>query len=569
MLAALVQAHPQHAQAQQHAKGQQLAFPGAEGAARFARGGRAGRVFEVTSLADSGPGSLREALEAAEPRTVVFRVAGTIELQSELVIGSAFVTVAGQTAPGDGIALKGHGLTVAADEVILRYLRVRPGADTGGGSNAISLHGGDHIVVDHCSASWAARETLEVKTSGSRVTVQWCILSESLACASAGGECRGHGSLVLAGLGSEVSFHHNLYAHHRTRSPRLGNSEPQHQDPQGLLFDFRNNVVYNWAGRYAGHNADLDSVSRSNFVANYYLTGPDSQGQLAYRDSCVACKSYFEGNRVNGLLPVDPWQWVQLSGFSTQQALSYRSGQPFATPPVTTQGSSDAYASVLRFAGANHPRRDPSDERVVNTVGQATGRIINSTSAVGGWPRLSSELPPEDTDRDGMPDMWEFVQGLNPNDPSDGALDRNVDGYTNLEDYLNELVAPPGSTPPGLAPPPPPSSPAPGSSPPPPPGIPDAGAPAQGPPSGPAVGQLPLLPPGAGGLGVPVVPVPVAGFAPPPPGATRRGPDGACSCGILGAGRGSGWPLCLAALLALIRRRRRPPVRALPGHPER
>ncbi len=423
----------------QVAEAQIPAFPGAEGAGKWSIGGRGGQVFEVTTLDDDGPGSLREAVEASGPRFVVFRLSGNIELASTLSISEPYIYLAGQTAPGDGITLKNHALRVRADHVTVRYLRVRPGDNEGLELDSISITEGSDIILDHCSASWSVDETLSASTGEQldAVTVQWCIISESLNCSVHSKGCHGYGSLIRGAWGNEYSFHHNLYAHHTGRNPRPGNYNDATTDPDGFLFDFRNNVVYNWGGNYAGYNSDADSITKMNFVGNYYQAGPDSTDHLAYRESCTFAQAFFADNYMNDGYPADPWSLVQLSGFSGSEETAYKMASPFAVEAVTTDDAVTAYQQVLADAGATLPKRDTVDARIVSEVENGGGGIIDDEDEVGGWPALQSETAPDDSDHDGMPDDWETTNGLDPNDPSDGNDDCDGDGYTNIEEYLN------------------------------------------------------------------------------------------------------------------------------------
>jgi len=420
------------------------AFPGAEGFGAFAQGGRGGRVIEVANLNDSGPGSLRRAVNAEGPRIVVFRVSGTINLSSGLSIRNPYITIAGQTAPGDGICLKTYSLSVAADHVVIRFIRCRPGDNAKFEGDAISISAGRDIILDHCSASWSVDETLSASTSGQLgdVTVQWCIISESLNKSSHHKGAHGYGSLIRGGWGNGYTFHHNLYAHHRGRSPRPGNYNSASEDPEGFIFDFRNNVLYNWAGSAAGYNSDGDSITKMNFVANYYKQGPNSTRRFAFAESTTCAKAWFADNAMNGVRPKDPWSLVSFRGFSPEQIQAYKQNAPIPVADVTTDDAMTAFKRVLAHAGAVLPKRDAVDTNVVNNVIDGTGKIIDDEQQVGGWPVLKSAKPPLDTDQDGMPDEWEKAHGLNPNDKTDSAKDRDEDGYTNIEEYLNHLAAP-------------------------------------------------------------------------------------------------------------------------------
>lgn len=421
------------------------AFPGAEGFGAASVGGRGGEVLFVTNLNDSGAGSLRSALEADGPRTVIFRVSGTIALKSALAIKKSHVTVAGQTAPGDGICLKNYGFSIAADHVIVRYLRCRPADNAGSESDALSISRGHDIIVDHCSASWSVDETLSASSHGElgNVTVQWCIISESLNDSAHHKGAHGYGALIRGGRGNGYTYHHNLFAHHKARLPRPGNYTDRSEDAEGFIFDFRNNVIYNWGGSSAGYNADgsngVSSITKMNFVGNYYKRGANSHGDIAFSESTSSAKAWFSGNAMNGRVPTDPWSLVTFSKFSPEDIGAYKQSEPIPVPPVRTDAAVTAYKRVLAEAGAVLPRRDAVDKRVVTSVKNTTGRIIDDETDVGGWPALSSGRPVKDTDLDGMPDEWEKRHGLDAKDPADRNADSDSDGYTNLEEYLNSI----------------------------------------------------------------------------------------------------------------------------------
>jgi pectate lyase len=419
------------------------AFPGAEGFGAMSVGGRGGKVLFVTNLSDSGPGSLRAAVERDGPRTVIFRISGTIALESNLAVRNPCITIAGQTAPRDGICLKDRALSVKADHVIVRHLRCRPGDNTKSAGDAVSISSGKNIIVDHCSASWSVDETLSASTSGqlANVTVQWCIISESLNDSTHSKGSHGYGSLIRGGWGNGYTFHHNLYAHHHARLPRPGNYNDRTKDPDGFTLDFRNNVIYNWGGRYAGYNADgangTPSITKMNFIDNYYKAGPDSQGNLAFLETTKTASAFFSGNSMNGELPEDPWSLVKFSEFSPRDLDSYKQSDPIPVPPVTTDDATTAYHRVLNDAGATLPERDEVDIRIINSVKTAAGKIIDDEDQVGGWPHLASANPPDDSDNDAMPDDWERRYALDPHNPADRNNDPDKDGYTNLEEYLN------------------------------------------------------------------------------------------------------------------------------------
>ncbi len=423
-----------------------LAFPGAEGAGRLATGGRGGRVLRVTNLNDSGPGSLRAAIEEKGPRTVVFDIGGTIRLAKPLVIKNGQITVAGQTAPGGGITLRDRVFEIAADDVIVRYIRSRLGDEGGIESDAFNITRGKRIIVDHVSASWSVDETLSsgssYKTAADDlrdVTVQWSIISESLRRSLHAKGDHGYGSLLRGARGARMSFHHNLWAHHVARMPRPGNYLPPQLDPVGPSYEFRSNVFYNWGGGYSGYNADSGdkaSLASYNFVDNAYKAGPESKKSIAYDERNPLAKAWFAGNSMNGVVPADPWSLV-----SGRTSADYRLAGPAAMPPVTQDPAPRAFERVLADAGASLAR-DSVDRRVVETVRAGTGRLIDSQKEVGGWPELAAGTQWRDSDGDGIPDDWERRQRLDPNNSADGARDTDGDGYTQLENWLDALVRP-------------------------------------------------------------------------------------------------------------------------------
>ncbi len=418
----------------------QLAFPEAEGAGRFALGGRGGRVMTVTTLADAGPGSLRDAVEAKGPRTIVFAVSGTIKLTKPLRIRESRITIAGQSAPGDGITLRDHPLEVAADDVVIRYIRSRLGDESRTEADAIWILRGRRVILDHVSASWSVDETLSASANYTRsdegfydLTVQWSIIANSLTRSLHAKGDHGYGSLIRGGRGSRISFHHNLWANHSARMPRPGNYSGPDVDADGAFFDFRSNVFFNWGGTRSGYNADTASLARYNFIDNSYLAGPDTRRAIAFEESNALAKAFWSGNSMNGAIPADQWSLV-----SGVQAPGYRLATPVDVAPVRRDPAPLALARVLAQAGASRPR-DAVDQRVVAGVRSGTGRLINTQAEDGGWPTLESLPAPSDADRDGMPDDWERRHRLNPA-RDDSMTDRNGDGYTAIEEYLNGLA---------------------------------------------------------------------------------------------------------------------------------
>ncbi len=428
------------------ARGQQLAFPGAEGAGRFTSGGRGGVVYEVTNLDNSGPGSFRQGVEMSGARTIVFKVSGNIELASDIRIRNGNLTIAGQTAPGDGITLKGAGVVVEANNIIIRYIRFRPGDISGRELDAIWGRDQSDIIIDHCSMSWATDETASFYDNDN-FTIQYCILSESLYESVHGKGRHGYGGIWG---GRKASFHHNLLAHHSSRNPRF-NGARYNTTPETEIVDFRNNVIYNWG---SGNSAYGGEKGNHNIVNNYYKSGPAlTSGEKRYRIvnptlSDPKGKYYVEGNFVAGFPAITADNW---SGGVQPASNAVRMNEPFNVVPLETQHTAEeAYESVLAEAGASYPRRDPVDRRIIQetatgtaTYGGAYGAergIIDTQETVGGWPELQSAPAPVDSDNDGMPDAWEEANGLDPNNTADRNMDINGDGYTNLENYLNELL---------------------------------------------------------------------------------------------------------------------------------
>jgi len=428
---------------------QTLAFPGAEGFGAFSKGGRGGDVYTVTNLKDSGEGSLREGINSASgPQTIVFAVSGLIQLKSELVIDQDYITIAGQTAPGDGICLRDAPLIIDASHVILRYMRSRLGDEAGVEGDAISISSGHNIMVDHCSASWSVDEVLSCAASEEgeldNVTVQWCIISEALDNSIHHKGPHGYGALIRGCYGAKYSYHHNLFAHNKTRNPRPGNYDKNNSkiDPEGLQFDFRNNVMYNWEGQRPGYDADKKSVCRYNYVGNYGKPGPDSDKKgFAYSASCKLFRAYYSDNYFFGSIPDDPWSLVTFNGkWSSKDIANYKQTLPFSTGPMNTESPLQAYNNVLTRSGASLVR-DAVDKRVISEVKNGTGSIIDHEHEVGGWPAYPTKDVKLDTDLDGMPDEWEIENGLDPGNPSDRNGDIDKDFYTNLEEYLNGLIS--------------------------------------------------------------------------------------------------------------------------------
>jgi hypothetical protein len=465
---------------------QQLAFPGADGFGRFSIGGRGGVVYYVTNLNDdTNPGSLRYGLtKLSGPRTILFKVSGLIQLKSELKITNGNVTIAGQSAPGDGICLSNYTLRVLASDVIVRYIRSRLGDVTSYIDDAMDGNGSvpvkfNNIIIDHCTMSWSIDEVGSFYNN-KNFTMQWCVLSESLYHSV---DPKGnHGYAGIWG-GQNASFHHNLLAHNSSRNPRFCGSRYT-GDSINEIVDMRNNVIYNWGNINSAYGGE---GGNHNIVNNYFKPGPATPGSTTtsstsnkrnrilnytsyyyasdayiYPDTVWGGKFYVNGNFVEGYPDVTADNWtrgVQPDSYVNVAVLMAKAKQatPFAFSMIRTQTATEAFASVLDSAGCTLPRRDTIDRRITKETRTGTATyegggyitvsgtgishpsgIIDSQKDVGGWPAYNSDTPPTDTDADGMPDWWENMNGLNPNNPSDGNSVA-LDGYTMLEKYLNAI----------------------------------------------------------------------------------------------------------------------------------
>lgn len=419
------------------------AFPGAAGFGAYAAGGRGGQVLQVTNLNDSGPGSLRAAVAVQGPRVIVFRVSGTIELQRSLVIDKPYITIAGQTAPGGGIALKtassypGPALRINTHDVIIRYLRVRPGPSDqeSEGLDALQIIGGYNIIIDHSSFSWSVDEVLSITRNAHDVTVQWSIVSEALY-HSNHTEGRDHSmGMLLSGEGvGNISLHHNLYAHNRNRNPRI-------KVGFGVV-DVVNNIIYNPKFEHDGwatsHVSDEYARQKVNYVGNYIKLGPNSDLSGAYVSGSSAGSYGLDIYLENNVIMDQQNQDITGAGtvtVSKKNITSIAAKNP--SLPISTTTALASYTYILNNAGAILPTRDAVDARIVAEVTNGTGSWINHPNDVGGWPALAPGAPYPDCDGDGMPDTWELLYGLNPQDPADGNADADGDGYTNIEEFLN------------------------------------------------------------------------------------------------------------------------------------
>jgi hypothetical protein len=436
------------------------AFPGAWGGGMYSFGGRGGKVYAVTNLDDAGPGTLREACNAVGPRTVVFNVAGTIHLKNRIRIRAPYITIAGQTAPGDGVCVRGATVCIDTHDVVIRHVRFRRGeTDVANRDDSLGGNPVGNVIIDHCSTSWGLDENIslyrhmykppgsdrELKLPTVNVTIQWCISAEALDTYnhSLGSTIGGHNS----------AFHHNLWANNAGRNPSIGMNGD---------FNFVNNVLYNWRHRTVDGG---DQTSRYQIINNYYKPGPATPaGDVRHRvlrpdgrrpgpDKALARewgKAYVSGNVVEGNAAVSRDNWaggVQIDGGDDPAAIlpRVRVEKPFPLPPLPPlQPAAAAYEAVLANAGATLPKRDAVDARIVDAVRKGTAAagtkqgVITDVKQVGGHPAYAGDRV-ADADGDGLPDAWERKHGLNPTDPSDATADLAGDGYTTIEKYINGL----------------------------------------------------------------------------------------------------------------------------------
>lgn len=464
---------------------QQIAFPGAEGHGRYTTGGRGGAVYHITNLEDNASGepliegSLRWALSKSGTKTIVFDVAGTIHLKQEMKTSKDNLTIAGQTSPG-GICIADWAFKISSNNVILRFLRFRPGDTSKQEPDGLGGMDKKNIIVDHCSVSWSVDECLSVYGM-ENLTVQWCIASEALRVSTHGKGTHGYGGNWG---GKKASYHHNLIAHCESRTPRLG---PRPSTQRDEHMDMRNNVFYNWAGNgcYGGEGMKV------NIVNNYYKPGPatdKASSAVRYRIAGIGIRTteyvtnnpsfkpmehvwgkyYVDGNVIVGNDAVTKDNWTKgiyeqinnstCDNLYTQKTKdTIRLSEPLFTDVVTTHSAEDAYQRVLDYAGSCL-YRDEVDERIVSDTrdrkatytasGNKKGYInsqndVKPAGATEAWPVLSLDETRDltDTDGDGMPDAWETAHGLNPASAADGkAVTLSTEGYTNLEVYLNSLV---------------------------------------------------------------------------------------------------------------------------------
>ncbi len=428
------------------ATAQIVAFPGAEGAGKFAIGGRDGDVYVVSNLNDSGAGSLRDAINTAPAsgRMVVFSVGGTINLLTDIDVTRPKITIAGQTAPG-GITLARRALRISnTNNIILQHIAVRPGdyytAPNVYEPDSIWINGSNNVILDHVSASWSTDEVLSVTHGSTNVTVQWSLITEALHNSNHSKGNHGYGGIIHGG---ETTLHHNLYAHNRSRNPATGNWDKEAPISPAHL-DIVNNVIFNPGDRYSYSGGD--DQYQVNWTGNFGIEGPSTtrEDELFHPNNVNSvvyyANNYYDGDD-DGLLALTPAPASTLTGVYTS------SGGPIATTNPPNQTSAPiAYTQILSYAGAV-AHRDPIDKRIINSVVRQVGAHIDSQNQVGGWysPTPTNTI----VDPDGLPDWWKIKNGLNPNDNTIGRQKPVPGGYTYLESYLHELnksFQPPNTT---------------------------------------------------------------------------------------------------------------------------
>ncbi|MEO8237345.1 MAG: T9SS C-terminal target domain-containing protein [Flavobacterium sp.] len=436
----------------------QLAFPGAEGYGRFAVGGRGGKVVEVTNLNDDGAGSLRDAInQEIGRRTIVFNVSGNIQLKSRLVANQPYITIAGQTAPGEGITITRAPIGLTGNDGVVRFLKVRIGGGTT--YDGMGLTGANHSIIDHCSISWTIDESFSSR-GAHNITLQRTLISEALNVAGhdkyPAGKMHGYAATIGGDVGS---FHHNLLAHNEGRNWSIGGGLNGDGYYSGRV-DITNNVVYNW-----GKRATDGGANEVDFVNNYYKPGASTSIFVALNAQHEGVgkgmqRYYFDGNVMPGYFDEKNQEKGRKATLSHGDTSNYETfvDKPFFESYVVTQSADAAYKNVLSDVGATQPFFDKHDIRIVNETLKGTytykgsksglGGLIDNEADQGGWPEFKSENRPSDwdTDHDGLPNWWEKAKGLNENskagDFSDANSDADKDGFTQLDDYLNWMAQP-------------------------------------------------------------------------------------------------------------------------------
>ena len=439
---------------------QTIAFPTAEGFGKYATGGRGGLVLKVTNLNDDGPGSFRAAATKNFPRIIVFDVSGTIHLQTKIsILGN--VTIAGQTAPGEGICLADQSVGIGGDNIIVRYMRFRLGdkfqnkgkVDLSGDDDAFGGNRHKNIMIDHCSMSWSNDEVFSIYAEDS-TTLQWNLIAEPLNYSyhfekgDADFEKHGYGGIWG---GSHLSAHHNLFAHCVSRNPRFNGARLGANEE---FVDFSNNVIYNWEHNSAYGGED----GKYNMMNNYYRPGPSTHTSVSKRIVNPTVNEtrglgvfYVNGNYVDGNEQVSKINKLGIefdSKITEAQKMNAIASVPFETLPIQLQDPKAAYISVLNHVGASF-KRDTMDQRIIQDVVQRRGVIIDVQGhfahgtayekTIAAWPNLKTEPALMDTDFDGMPDAWELNMGLDPRKADDKGLHLSKQ-YTNIEMYLIGLT---------------------------------------------------------------------------------------------------------------------------------
>ncbi|MBU4431271.1 hypothetical protein KKB16_04170 [Patescibacteria group bacterium] len=455
-------------------------FPGAQGFGSQTIGGRGGRVIKVTNLNGSGSGSLKEAIEASGPRIVIFDVSGIIDLNYDSIkIKNPYLTIAGQTAPGGGILIKGRIKLVDTHDIVLRYLKIYsedPGAPKADSSNSIEFNGEiNNVVVDHCSIAWATDENITFYNDAGNgkdirnVVFQWNLIAEGDRDSTHSESQRDWGSHSCGALLStrsfdevieNISLHHNLFAHNNSRNPLVAQGASTVSSAEKGVFRFINNVIYNSSGVTLA--VQENGALRMDIIGNYFRLGPNTDTSY-FRNSFIAsceahhsgvegdCYVYSKGNLIqnNGLGATSPAGAKVVSSNGADPRLTLLS-LPLLDDGVTIESSENALKNIINFVGANLPpssllsrnkyTRDSIEQRIINELKTATGTVGIDKDNIRRYPSLHSAIPPTDTDHDGMPDTWERQSNLNP-ESNDSALDRNNDGYTNIEEYINSLTS--------------------------------------------------------------------------------------------------------------------------------
>jgi pectate lyase len=438
-----------------------IAFPGAEGFGKYTTGGRGGKVIIVTNLNDDGPGSFREAVSQKGKKIVVFAISGTIHLNSKLnILGD--ITIAGQTAPGDGICLADYPVLIGGNNTIIRYMRFRMGdknqkggmVDGNGGDDAFGGNKRKHIIIDHCSMSWSTDEVFSIY-GGDSTTLQWNLITEPLNYSyhfeTGDKDYEKHGYGGIWG-GKHLTAHHNLFANCLSRNPRFNGARLGADEE---FVDFCNNVIYNWE-----HNSTYGGEGGTyNMINNYYKAGPGTNEKVRYRivnpsknETRGFGKFYVEGNYVHGSKEVSKNNLLGIDmgngGTESDKQIAIVKN-PFPTESIKMDSPLDAYYLVSKSVGASF-KRDSLDKRVIDDMWNNKGRYIDVQGGyphgtayektINAWPFLQSLPSLKDSDNDGMPDHWEIANGLNPNQSSDASTNQLDPIFTNIEVYINSLV---------------------------------------------------------------------------------------------------------------------------------